>query len=259
MIAPFVPQRLQRASGRGVIDSGRSLVNTARVLADLSSPLPNVTKQALAQNASNAGSYLARTAPGQMVSDARSAATRAGSTAKTALTRSYSPEDIAYGGTRILLEGALVVAGGGAVRATGRVVAAERGAVWKLGPGPRGEAIEVAFGKNLFPDNFPIIDRFNNGIATSIKSIDLNGTSYLTGNGLRNTLTRYVDSVAGYTGTGPKGWGGTIIRQSEINSRGLDIVVPHAGNAAQQQIISDIIKYGSTRPNPVTVNVFTYP
>lgn len=135
---------------------------------------------------------------------------------------------------------------------------AEASSVWKLGAGPRGEAIERALGHNL-PGNFPIIDRFENGIATSIKSIDLDGASYLTGNTLKNTLTRYVDKVAGFNGTGSKGWAGVIIRDKQIGSRSLDLVVPHSGTAAQQQIINDIIKYGATQRNPVRVNVIPYP
>lgn len=126
-------------------------------------------------------------------------------------------------------------------------------AVWKLGPGPRGEAIEQAFGHNL-PGNFPVIDRFNNGVATSIKSIDLDGASYLTGNTLGNTLTRYVDKVAGFNG---RTWAGRTIRSNEINGRGLEVIVPHSGTAAQQATLNQIIKYGSTKG--VTVNVIPYP
>jgi hypothetical protein len=129
----------------------------------------------------------------------------------------------------------------------------EGGAVWKLGPGPRGEAIEQAFGHNL-PGNFPVIDRFNNGVASSIKSIDLDGASYLTGNTLGNTLTRYVDKVAGFNG---RTWADQVIRSSDIKGRALDVVVPHSGSAAQQATLNQIIKYGSTKG--VTVNVIPYP
>jgi filamentous hemagglutinin len=125
--------------------------------------------------------------------------------------------------------------------------------VWKLGPGPRGEAIEQALGHNL-PGNFPVIDRFNNGIATSIKSIDLDGASYLTGNTLRNTLTRYVDKTAAFNG---KTWAGREILSNQINGRALEVIVPHSGTAAQQATLSQIIKYGSTKG--VTVNVIPYP
>ena len=160
------------------------------------------------------------------------------------------------------LEGGAAVGGAGlAARSASRryllsrAVAAESGGVnvWKLGAGPRGEAIEQALGHNL-PGNFPVIDRFENGIATSIKSIDLDGASYLTGNGLRNTLTRYVDKVADFNG---RVWAGRTIRSSEISGRALDVVVPHGGTAAQQATLNQIIKYGPTKG--VTVNVIHYP
>jgi hypothetical protein len=40
--------------------------------------------------------------------------------------------------------------------------------VWDLKPLARGVEIEEALGQNL-PANFPVIDRFANGVATSIK------------------------------------------------------------------------------------------
>ncbi|MBI4924142.1 MAG: hypothetical protein HY834_20595 [Devosia nanyangense] len=130
--------------------------------------------------------------------------------------------------------------------------------IWKLGAGPRGEALERIFGHNL-PSNMPVIDRFENGIATSIKSIDLDGASYLAGNTLRDTLTRYIDKVAAYEGTGAKGWASVIIRDKQITARRLDLIVPHSGSAAQQQVMADMIRYGATRPNPVQVYVIPYP
>jgi hypothetical protein len=142
-------------------------------------------------------------------------------------------------------------AGSDSARGTGANAAKSN--VWRLGAGPRGEAIEQALGHNL-PGNFPTIDRFQNGIATSIKSIDLDGASYLTGNGLRNTLTRYVDKVAGFNG---KSWAGTTIRSSEITGRSLEVVVPHSGTAAQQATLNQIIQYGAKQG--VTVKVIPYP
>ena len=132
-------------------------------------------------------------------------------------------------------------------------VVAENSSVWKLGPGPRGEAIEQAFGHNL-PGNFPVIDRFNNGIAISIKSIDLDGASYLTGNILKNMLTSYVDKVASFNG---KTWADQVIRSNDIKGRALEIIVPHRGTAAQQATLNQIIKYGSEKG--VTVDVIPYP
>ncbi|MGL4825791.1 MAG: hypothetical protein ACRC4G_06375, partial [Alphaproteobacteria bacterium] len=51
------------------------------------------------------------------------------------------------------------------------------GSVWLEGPVTRGEKIEQALGQNLHK-NYPVIDRFDNGVVTSIKSIDLNAKTY---------------------------------------------------------------------------------
>jgi len=64
--------------------------------------------------------------------------------------------------------------------------------------------------------------------------------------------------VAGYNGTGAKGWAGVIIKESQISSRGLDLIIPHPGTAGQQQIMIDIVKYEASQPNPVNVNVIVY-
>jgi filamentous hemagglutinin len=69
----------------------------------------------------------------------------------------------------------------------------------------------------------------------------------------------HVTVTPGYSGTGSKAWAGVKISPNQISGRGLDVVVPHAGSATQQQIINDIIKYGASRPNPVTVRVIPYP
>lgn len=70
------------------------------------------------------------------------------------------------------------------------------GSYW---PVVRGEMIERQLGQNLHK-NFPVIDRFQDGIATSIKSIDLNSATYQNPAKLTSVLTRYVDKVAEFKG-----------------------------------------------------------
>ncbi|HKX79241.1 MAG TPA: hypothetical protein VJM34_12045, partial [Novosphingobium sp.] len=145
---------------------------------------------------------------------------------------------------------------GGMGRALGGVGSPARSmdsGIWRLGPGPRGEAIEQMLGHNL-PGNFPVIDRFDNGIVTSIKSVDLDAASYVSGNGLQNALTRYVDKVAAFNG---RTWAGRTIERDDILGRGLDLAIPHSGNVSQQAVINQAIKYGSTRG--VTVNPIIFP
>lgn len=128
--------------------------------------------------------------------------------------------------------------------------------VWSKNPFQRGQAIEKELGQNL-PSNFPVIDKFQNGLATSIKSTDLNAASYQNTSTLNRTLTGYIDSVANYNGTGPQGWAGVVINQGQIMSRGLDLAIPNAGTAAQQQILNQAVQYGTSKG--VQVNVIIKP
>jgi len=113
-------------------------------------------------------------------------------------------------------------------------LAAESG-VWSLGPGPRGLAIESQLGGNL-PAGFRVIDRFENGVATSIKSIDLNAATYQNAQALGSRLNGYVDSLAGWTGqTTP--YGRVVIQPGEVTARTLQIAVPPGSMSAAQQAV----------------------
>lgn len=117
----------------------------------------------------------------------------------------------------------------------------------------RGQQIEQALGHNL-SINFPTIDRFENGIATSIKSIDLNAPSYLNDATLSRTLNGYVDKAAAFNG---RTWAGRTIESDDILGRGLDLAIPHSGSASQQVIINQAVQYGATRG--VVVNPIIFP
>lgn len=125
--------------------------------------------------------------------------------------------------------------------------------VWDLNPFDRGREIERRLGQNL-PGNFPTIDRFQNGVATSIKSLDLQAPTYQSATTLQRTLNGYVDSVANFQG---RNWAGVTIRARDITARALDLAVPGAGTAAQQAAINQAVAYGASRG--VTVNVIPFP
>jgi hypothetical protein len=86
---------------------------------------------------------------------------------------------------------------------------------WTLGWGKRGDYFSEALGANL-PRNFPVIEGWENGVATSIKSIDLNAATYQDAARLTYRLNDYVDRLALYEG----GKMGSIeIESSAINER----------------------------------------
>jgi hypothetical protein len=119
-------------------------------------------------------------------------------------------------------------------------VSAELGEnVWKMHPFKRGWAIEKAIGRspNLV-DNFPVIDMFENGIATSIKSINLGAKSYQNTDTLNRTVQGYIKKVANFNGAS---WGGFEISPNMIEGRELLLAIPPNATAEQLQVLTDLV------------------
>ncbi len=68
---------------------------------------------------------------------------------------------------------------------------------WKLGWAARGNYFSEQLGSNL-PATFRTIDSFSNGIAISIKSIDLNAATYQDAGRLTYRLNDYIEKLALY-------------------------------------------------------------
>jgi len=123
---------------------------------------------------------------------------------------------------------------GSAVRSTESIAvevgeAASRGGrgVWSLDNFTRGRAIEDAVSKALglkqfAVHNVPVIDAFEHGVATSIKSIDLAASSYQSGGRLLRTLNGYVDALKEFKG----GFSWGTERVGAVTSRQLVLAVP---------------------------------
>ena len=94
--------------------------------------------------------------------------------------------------------------------------------VWKMGWAARGQAIEQELGMNLAPSN-PVIDMFSDGIATSIKSINLNAATYQNTNRLAARIGAYVDRLAAFDG---QNWGNFMLNSEEISGRTLLLAIP---------------------------------
>ena len=132
--------------------------------------------------------------------------------------------------------------------------ATEAASPWSLGPGPRGLAIEDALGGNL-PAGFKTFDRFADGVATSIKSVDLSASSYQSAGALTSRLSGYVDSVAAFDNYSLSGFS---LSSSEISTRALEIAIqPGVGSSAQMAALNNVIAYGSSQG--VVVRVVTVP
>jgi RHS repeat-associated protein len=124
--------------------------------------------------------------------------------------------------------------------------------VWRLGNFARGIAIETALGKNLAA-GFPVIDRFLNGTATSIKSIDLTAKTYQDTGKLASTLEKFIDKVSNFNGAR---YGKDVIKSSEITARELQVVIPKGSMSAAQQKVFDAAAAGAEQlKQPVKLTV----
>jgi contact-dependent growth inhibition (CDI) system restriction endonuclease-like protein len=95
--------------------------------------------------------------------------------------------------------------------------------VWKLGWGLRGQKINELFGDPTFPSNYPVTDKIPNGVATSVKSIDLNAATYQNEASLANRLNKLIDDVREFNGVT---WGGLPISDIDIKGRAVQVIVP---------------------------------
>jgi hypothetical protein len=102
--------------------------------------------------------------------------------------------------------------------------------VWNMAPSARGFAIEGMLGGNL-PKAFPVIDKFADGVATSIKSIDLTAETYGKGNNLLNTLKGYTNKLSDFKGASRNGF---RLRESDITSKVLEVAI-QPGKASLNQ------------------------
>ncbi len=117
----------------------------------------------------------------------------------------------------------------------------QRSSVWLQGNFTRGNTIEAALGHNL-ARNYPVIDRFKDGVATSIKSLHLGARSYQNVKRLDNLLHGYINRLANFQG---KLWAG--VNTTNISSRQLMLVIPRgAGSPAQMQVIQNVVTHGAS-------------
>lgn len=112
--------------------------------------------------------------------------------------------------------------------------------LWSMNALQRGLEIERRLGGNL-PINFPTIDKLENGVATSIKSIDVTLGSYNKGNGLLNTLNGYINKLSNFSvGSGS---GLTVREGVNFTSKSLEVAIqPGKASLAQWEQISQAMK-----------------
>lgn len=119
-----------------------------------------------------------------------------------------------------------------------------KGSIWQQGSVPRGRDYEILNAANI-AGNFPVIDDFRNGVATSYKTIDLGGTSRQSSKQVADAINKYVDSLNGFVG---RSWGGYTVSPGRIRSRVLDVGIPQGiANSEQIQGLRQVVAYARSK------------
>ena len=112
--------------------------------------------------------------------------------------------------------------------------------VWRLRPFIRGGYFDALFRDNSLHPLSRTIDNFNSeGVATSIKSLDLNAATYRDLGRLTSRLDKYVNELDKYAGTN---WGGDDIESSDIRARVLLLAVPRNSRGATQRAAIESVR-----------------
>ena len=99
-----------------------------------------------------------------------------------------------------------------------------------------------------------MIDAFENGVATSIKSIDLTAVTYQAPDALASKLTGYVDKLANFSGGQV---GEVAVDSATVTSKVLKLVVPEGGaSTAQQAVINRVTTQAAAQGVKVVVVPF---
>ena len=103
--------------------------------------------------------------------------------------------------------------------------------------------------------NFPVIDAFYNGVATSVKTLNFFAKQYAddaAGTAVKNQLTKYIDDLANFNG---RTWGRDVVKGSDITKRVLEVGIPRGASKSVVQQIQDAIKYATSKGIEMNVRV----
>ncbi len=130
--------------------------------------------------------------------------------------------------------------------------------IWRLDKFTRGVVIEGLMERSpQLPFDFPTIDRFDNGVVTSIKTLNLSSQTYQRSSNLRSTIRGYIYKLAHYQGQ-PNEWRGIRILPHQINGdRILELVIPPIGSAAQKELLQ--MMQQEARQAGVILRIITFP
>jgi hypothetical protein len=163
----------------------------------------------------------------------------------------------AYAQTRDWATGAALLAGGVPPVAAGEATAAGQASeAWTYGWARRGQYFDQLLRDGSLPALFRTIDNFTDGVATSIKSIDLNAATYQDAARLSYRLNQYVDDLGDYEGGEMSD---TIVELSDITDRVLNLVVPKGSMTATQLAAIEAARVRAMITNRYPVKIIITP
>ena len=116
-----------------------------------------------------------------------------------------------------------------------------RAGIWLEDKFERGIEIDGLRGNSL-GSNYPVVDKYDNGVVTSIKSRNLSDKSYQNGKILEYTIKRDINILKDFEMVD---WAGKEYASLPIKIRNLEVVVPNMSlNEHQINAINKMIKYG---------------
>ncbi len=118
--------------------------------------------------------------------------------------------------------------------------------LWEQHNFDRGDYFRDMYGANL-PDNFPVINSFEHGQASSITSIDLTNNSYIGNNeNISSRVTEEIQDLASFNGGTLHSQGSTYtITNNSIQTRELIVVIPTNSNQNDIDTIVGLQDYAS--------------
>ncbi len=122
---------------------------------------------------------------------------------------------------------------------------------WKLGWAARGSYLHELLGGTLSP-TFPVIDRFVDGMATSIKSIDLNAATYQKTAQLTYRLKQYIDDLTEFDGAQ---WADDNVPSSALKGRTLSLAIPKGSMTENQREAIEAVRAWARMKNTGRIGV----
>ena len=121
--------------------------------------------------------------------------------------------------------------------------------VWSmkpLTPEGRGYYIDALLGNNLGP-RFPVVDKLDGKVLTSIKSLDTSLPSYQTASGIKGVLKKDIDTLKSFKEGSKEG---SKVTPSLYNKKVLEIAIPENSlNTEQVKVINEMHKYAKSIDN----------